>query len=392
MTIPLLAVLLAAPEAQLEIGQPQQAAAPPFVGITALDAGIDPRAQRRITEGMYRLLGLRPRDISDLGAWTASLRKSEEHFRRGNTAQAVEVLGQLRETLVSQETVWKESVDLLSDTLLLQGRALLHLGKKEAAKEVFRWHFCLRPHEPPDPARYRPQVVGFYEEHAMVPLAQQRVALELISVPAGLSVWLDGRRLGATPLTIPALIPGRHLLRLEGGVAIHQEIIELSPSTPRQRHRAQLAGQNPWHEKLLSAWRQQQGLFPVTEALKSQTEGTSGVWMAGLAPGTNGMLLHLARFDGAANLIDAASLPLHGDLSNLETVLQTAAAFPNRGPMPREPGTEALIFGQDPRTGPRSWLLVGVTATAVAALAVSVGLLATDQDTSGIYIDPRGLQ
>ena len=385
-------MLLAAPGDQLEIGQLQQTEGTRFVGLTALDAGIDPRAQRRITEGLYRLLGLRPREVADLGAWTATLRKSEDLYRRGNTAEAIDALRQLQDVLSDQGTVWKESVDLLSQALLLQGRAFLHLGKQDEAKAVFAWHFGLRPHTPPDPARYRPQVVSFYEDQVMIPLAQQRVALELVSVPAGLSVWLNGKRLGATPLTIPALIPGKHLLRLEGGAAVHQEIIELDPSTPRQRHRTQLAGQNPRHQKILAAWRQQQGLSPITETITAPTERVSNLWMAGLTSGANGLLLHLAHFDAAANLVDLASLPLERDLSNLETVLEDAANFPMRVPVPTEPGMEALVFGRSVQANRPPWMLVGLTATAVAAVAVSVGLLATGGDQSGIYIDPRGLQ
>jgi hypothetical protein len=155
-----------------------------------------------------------------------------------------------------------------------------------------------------------------------------------------------------------------------------------------------LTGQDPWHEKLLAAWRKQQGIGPFIEELKAQENPSSGVWMAGLAPGANGLLLHLARFDETSKLLDLASLPLRSDLSNLERVLQTAADFSTRSP-PDDllaPGMEVLVFGQDPRRGPKPWLLVGITATAVAAIAVSVGLLATEQDSSGIYIDPRGLQ
>ena len=392
MFVPVLALLLATPEAGLEIGQLQQSEAIRFVGLTALDAGIDPRVQRRITEGLYRRLGLRSHDVSNLDAWTAKLRQSEDLYRRGETTQAIETLRQLQVILASNKTVWKESVDLLAEGLLLQGRALLHAGQSEEAKAAFSWYFSLRPHEPPDPARYRPQVISFYENNVMIPLAQNQVELELISVPAGLSVWLNGKRLGATPITIPALIPGKHFLRLEGGMATHQEMIEIHPSKPRQQHRALLEGQNPRFEKILATWRQQLGLAPLASIITEPTDTMSSLWMAGLASGTDGLLLHLVHFDAAANLVDLQSLPLNGDLSNLNRVLENTTQFTQRTPVPLEPGMETLVFGRAPARSRPPWMLMGLTATAVAAVVVGVGLLASSSESSGIYVDPRGLQ
>lgn len=392
MNVLILAWMLAGPGAQLEIGQPQQAHGPRFLGLTGLDALIDPRIQRRVGEDLYQILGLRPQDRSDIERWQDSLNRCEESFRQGRMEAAIEMLSALVLTLKDEGVAWKRSVDLLAQALLLQGRIFLHQGDEDGAVQAFRAHLSLRPHRPPDPALYRPQVISFYEERALIPMGQHRLALELLTEPPGLSVWLNGQRLGSSPLTIPALVPGRHLLRVEGDMAIHQQVLHLAEKPQRQTHRVILAGQDKGVASVLAAWRQKQGLAPVVEAILALKDPSEGAWMAGLAPGAQGILLHLARFDGQGQLVGLESLELAADLANLGHVLKRASTFPSRGGEPVKAQEQALVFGEPVETQRRPWTLIAVTATAVSAVALGVSLALANRDEGGIRIDPTELQ
>ncbi|WP_456448027.1 PEGA domain-containing protein [Oceanithermus sp.] len=61
---------------------------------------------------------------------------------------------------------------------------------------------------------------------AAPPTAQAVVAIE--TEPAGLTVYVDGVHLGASPLTA-SLAPGVHRLRLEGAGALHEQTLRLAP-------------------------------------------------------------------------------------------------------------------------------------------------------------------
>ncbi len=97
---------------------------------------------------------------------------------------------------------------------LYYGLALLAQGNTRQAAGEFRQAVALRPELTLDTKRFPPDVVSTFTATKRQLLSGSPVQVQFQSKPAGAEVWLDGRRLGNSPLTAP-VYPGTHYVRFD---------------------------------------------------------------------------------------------------------------------------------------------------------------------------------
>ncbi|NMO18113.1 PEGA domain-containing protein [Pyxidicoccus fallax] len=109
--------------------------------------------------------------------------------------------------------------------------ALLHLrGDVEEAKLALMDLIALNPTFELDPKRFSREFIGLRVQVATGRTAQLRGGATVKSRPAGARVFVDGELVGYTPMTLPALAIGKHLVRLERpGFRQHGLLLEVTP-------------------------------------------------------------------------------------------------------------------------------------------------------------------
>lgn len=118
----------------------------------------------------------------------------------------------------------------LCESLALYG-ALLHLrGDVEEAKLALMDLIALNPNFELNPKRFGRDFLALRVQVATSRTAQLRGGATVKSRPSGARVYLDGEPVGYTPLTLPTLAIGKHLLRLErAGFRQHGQLLEVTP-------------------------------------------------------------------------------------------------------------------------------------------------------------------
>jgi len=159
------------------------------------------------------------------GAETSGMEEAVERFkasvREGRSAydtikiqRAIKVLSDARElgSLVGPELT---EPGLLTQMHLYMGLSWLATGKNEAAAAEFRQAITMGDELKLDPRKFPPDVVGAFEKAKRELRSGRPAQVEFVSKPAGATVYLDGRRLGVTPLKDQPVYPGYHFVRME---------------------------------------------------------------------------------------------------------------------------------------------------------------------------------
>ncbi|MBZ4417141.1 PEGA domain-containing protein [Myxococcus sp. RHSTA-1-4] len=109
--------------------------------------------------------------------------------------------------------------------------ALLHLrGDVEEAKLALMDLIALNPTFELDPKRFSRDFLALRVQVATGRTSQLRGGATVKSRPAGARVYVDGEMVGYTPVTLPALPIGKHLVRLERpGFRQHGLLLEVTP-------------------------------------------------------------------------------------------------------------------------------------------------------------------
>ena len=109
--------------------------------------------------------------------------------------------------------------------------ALLHLrGDVEEAKLALMDLMALNPTFELDPKRFSRDFIALRVQVATGRTALLRGGATVKSRPAGARVFVDGEMVGYTPVTLPALAIGKHLVRLERpGFRQHGMLLEVTP-------------------------------------------------------------------------------------------------------------------------------------------------------------------
>ncbi|WP_164015027.1 PEGA domain-containing protein [Pyxidicoccus trucidator] len=117
----------------------------------------------------------------------------------------------------------------LCEALALYG-AVLHLrGDVEEAKLVLMDLIALNPTYELSPKRFNREYLALRVQVATGRTAQLRGGATLKSRPSGARVYVDGELVGYTPVTLPALAIGKHLVRMERpGFRQHGQLLEVT--------------------------------------------------------------------------------------------------------------------------------------------------------------------
>jgi hypothetical protein len=118
----------------------------------------------------------------------------------------------------------------LCESLALYG-AMLHLrGDVEEAKLALMDLIALKPTYELDPKRYSREFIALRVQVATGRTSLLRGGVTVKSRPAGARVFVDGEMVGFTPVSLPALTIGKHLVRLErAGFRQHGLLLEVTP-------------------------------------------------------------------------------------------------------------------------------------------------------------------
>jgi hypothetical protein len=129
-------------------------------------------------------------------------------YQQADPEGAVEVL--LAAVRMLEESVrWSRSVRDLWEAWMLLGTARLAVGDEPAARDAIGQAYALHPARRPDPASFAPEVLELWENERDMGGVEQVKLIVSVDVE-GSRVWLDGRDVGASPVTIKGVPPGRH--------------------------------------------------------------------------------------------------------------------------------------------------------------------------------------
>ncbi|RKH43260.1 PEGA domain-containing protein [Corallococcus llansteffanensis] len=118
----------------------------------------------------------------------------------------------------------------LCDALALHGAILQLRGDVEEAKLLLIDLMALNPTFELNPKRFSRDFIGLRVQVATSRTSQLRGTATFKSRPAGARVYVDGEAVGYTPVTLPALPVGKHLVRMERpGFRQFGQIAEVTP-------------------------------------------------------------------------------------------------------------------------------------------------------------------
>ncbi len=140
------------------------------------------------------------------------LREGEKAFFDSNFDKAYKYLSKARRGLIRTLYLLDDNKDLFKVHLLL-GRTLMALGEKKKAKMMFKKAIFIAPDESVSSRDYPPTVRKMIAELKQKQMALKEVKVEIISRPPGAEVFVNGKRVGKTPLTIP-LPEGEYFIRI----------------------------------------------------------------------------------------------------------------------------------------------------------------------------------
>lgn len=118
----------------------------------------------------------------------------------------------------------------LCDALALYAALLQLRGDVEEAKLALIDLIAVAPTHELDPRRFSREFITLRVQVATGRTAQLRGSATVKTRPAGARVFMDGELVGYTPLTLPAVSIGKHLVRLERpGFRQHGLLLEVTP-------------------------------------------------------------------------------------------------------------------------------------------------------------------
>lgn len=177
------------------------------------------------------LFGL-PEDEAAQASLQRARKGYEESLKAYEAKEYEDAETKVRATLKELQTAAAamRSCSPLCDTLALQGAILQLRGDVEEAKLVLVDLMALAPTFELNPKRFSRDFIALRVQVATSRTSQLRGSAVVKSRPAGARVYVDGEPQGYTPLTIPTMTVGKHLVRLERpGFRQYGEVMEVTP-------------------------------------------------------------------------------------------------------------------------------------------------------------------
>ena len=361
---------------------------PVWVGVHALESNVPPALVDRLQISAAEFLGLRQVQQAKVELWENRLAQVNTSFREGNLEASRRAVSQLIQDLTASTHPWLASVDLLAESLLMLGQIQLLLDDELGAAAAFQSHHALRPNSAPDPTLYRPEVLYAYDRLAVAILAGVRRSVQVEVRPAGAAIWLDGRPRGQAPMTIKALLPGRHYLRIVAGTRSIQRVVDLGNKGIVIR--ADLGADAQTAGAFFTAWRERQGPERFERAASLSGQGRPRFAVGVVRAGSDYDLFGV-RVDSAGRIEGLSVVRLKAGQSSLDSVSDLLRSLRDASAPPPSHQLARRAFGQSPNQFKPVILGAVVSGVVVTALSV-VGLALWFDDSSGIVIEPEGVR
>ena len=151
--------------------------------------------------------------VSDafLGPARALLDEGRVLYERASPDQAIPVLEEAVKAFNATMAYTTENRSL-TEALLLLGFAHIVMGDEDTARRAFGRVGLMDPTRELDEINYAPRIVNFFAEVRAQVLAGGFGSIEVLTPLPGAEVYVDGRRVGATPMVVEKLPVGRHFL------------------------------------------------------------------------------------------------------------------------------------------------------------------------------------
>ncbi len=209
----------------------------------------------------------------------AHIKRGEAHFSRLRPKKAIK---EFKAALRNLKAVFPSLADLsdLEHAHLMLGMTYQALGKRKYAEREYRMVLLLNPDRRLDENRVNPVVVDRFDRVRQRLLTSLKGSISLISRPAGARVLMDGKPVGATPVTIPGVYPGDHYFSMEAaGHKTWFGILGLQPGGLQKREVFLQAGQGIQWVRLRNRLAQA-GITKVSPQDAQQlAEGLAGDWL-----------------------------------------------------------------------------------------------------------------
>jgi tetratricopeptide (TPR) repeat protein len=174
------------------------------------------RGHRVVSEAtLARILDGAPvEEVPDMEAADDALRRGQDLYLEFAFAEAA---GHLESAASAFEKALPHTGDLevLVDALVFLGTTLRELGREEDGRAAFVRVLSLDPTHALDETIHPPEVIAAFEAAREEAAARPSGRLDVASAPPLAEVFLDGRPVGRTPLTLTDVPVGAHALRLE---------------------------------------------------------------------------------------------------------------------------------------------------------------------------------
>lgn len=160
------------------------------------------------------------------------MQRAEDKFRELDDEVALQIIANVTGKLAAAQQE-AGAIELSARAHLLAGAIFLARDRVDAARQRLRRALDLEPNLQPAQDRYSPRLLA---EVAAVRAAENLRPVGRLLVRSGTpgvegEVFLDGKPLGRTPLTLDAVGAGRRLLRVSApGRLSHSTTVEINPS------------------------------------------------------------------------------------------------------------------------------------------------------------------
>ena len=169
--------------------------------------------------------------VSDafLGPARALLDEGRVLYERASPDQAIPVLEEAVQAFNATMAYTTENRSLI-EALLLLGFAHMVMGDEDTARRAFGRVALMDPSRELDEINYAPRIVDFYAQVRAEVLAEGFGSIEVLTPLPGAEVYVDGRRVGVTPMVAEDLPVGRHFLAVIGSDG-HRNfgVVEIQP-------------------------------------------------------------------------------------------------------------------------------------------------------------------
>jgi tetratricopeptide (TPR) repeat protein len=192
------------------------------------------------TDVAHRIDGREEIIVSDafLGPARALLDEGRVLYERADPDQAIPVLEDAVKAFNATMAYTTENRSLI-EALLLLGFAHIVTGDEDTAAKAFARVVQLDPGRELDTINYAPRIVNFYAGVRERTLAKGFGSIEVLTPLPGADVYVDGRRVGVTPMVVESLPVGRHFLGVIGASGYRNfGVVEIQPD---QRATARVA-------------------------------------------------------------------------------------------------------------------------------------------------------